>query len=179
MNRPGSYRRRICLAALLTLLAGILSACALNRNADIAALTGQTEEDASGQNDSALSGYLVAIEDEPDTVDFQCTSIHYTVAQNVFNRLVEMDSDPDGAVTIRPALAESWEVSDDGRRYTFRLRDGVRFSNGATLTASDVDYTFHRLLTHPDSCTATSPRRSWGRTGWPRARRSGWRALRS
>ena len=58
MNRPGSYRRRICLAALLTLLAGILSACALNRNADIAALTGQTEEDASGQNDSALSGYL-------------------------------------------------------------------------------------------------------------------------
>ena len=108
--------------------------------------------DAAADSAPDTSRYLVAVEDEPDTVDFQCTSIHYTIAQNVFNRLVEMDSDANGAVTIRPALAKSWEVTDDGRRYTFRLRDGVRFSNGATLTASDVDYTFHRLLTHPDSC---------------------------
>lgn len=108
--------------------------------------------DAAADSAPDTSRYLVAVEDEPDTVDFQCTSIHYTIAQNVFNRLVEMNSDANGAVTIRPALAKSWEVTDDGRRYTFRLRDGVRFSNGAALTASDVDYTFHRLLTHPDSC---------------------------
>ena len=152
MNRPGSYRRRICLAALLTLLAGILSACSLNRNADIAALTGQTEEDASGQNDSALSGYLVAIEDEPDTVDFQCTTIHYTIAQNVFDRLVEMDHDEGGSAQILPSLAQSWEISDDRRCYTFHLRKGVTFSNGAGLTSEDVRYTFIRLLTHPDSC---------------------------
>lgn len=152
MNRPGSYRRRICLAALLTLLAGILSACALNRNADIAALTGQTEEDASGQNDSALSGYLVAIEDEPDTVDFQCTTIHYTIAQNVFDRLVEMDHDEGGSAQILPSLAQSWEISDDRRCYTFHLRKGVTFSNGAALTSDDVLYSFTRLLTHPASC---------------------------
>lgn len=98
------------------------------------------------------SRYIVAVEDEPDTVDFQCTTIHYTIAQNVFNRLVEMETCEKGCVKILPSLAQSWEVSEDGRSYTFHLRENVKFSNGSPLTASDVLYTFTRLLTHPDSC---------------------------
>ncbi len=107
------------------------------------------------QNESSepeISHFLVAVEDEPDTVDFQCTSIHYTIAQNVFNRLVEMDNDSNGDMAILPSLAKSWEVSEDGKDYTFHLQEGVTFSNGKPLTASDVQYTFERLLTHPDSC---------------------------
>ena len=96
--------------------------------------------------------YLTAVEDEPDTVDFQCTSIYYTIAQNVFNRLVEMENDEEGGIRILPSLAESWEVSEDGRCYTFRLRPGVNFSNGCPLTSADVEYTLKRLLTHPESC---------------------------
>lgn len=99
-----------------------------------------------------VSAFLVAVEDEPDTVDFQCTSIHYTVAQNVFNRLVEMENDENGDMEILPSLAESWEISEDGREYTFHLRKGITYSNGSPLTSSDVQYTFTRLLTHPDSC---------------------------
>ncbi len=99
-----------------------------------------------------VSHFLVAVEDEPDTVDFQCTSIHYTVAQNVFNRLVEMENDKNGDMEILPSLARSWNVSEDGRQYTFQLQEDVIFSNGSALTSSDVLYTFERLLTHPDSC---------------------------
>jgi ABC-type transport system substrate-binding protein len=99
-----------------------------------------------------ISKFLVGVEDEPDTVDFQCTSIHYTIAQNVFDRLVDMENDDNGEMVILPALARSWEVSEDGRVYTFHLQEGVKFSNGKPLTASDVQYTFERLLTHPDSC---------------------------
>lgn len=99
-----------------------------------------------------VSHFLVGVEDEPDTVDFQCTSIHYTIAQNVFNRLVETENDENGDMTIVPSLAKSWEISDDGREYTFHLQENVKFSNGNELTASDVQYTFERLLTHPDSC---------------------------
>ncbi|WP_279025748.1 ABC transporter substrate-binding protein [Gibbsiella quercinecans] len=40
--------------------------------------------------------------------------------------------------TVGPMLAESWQVSDDGRTYTFTLRNGVKFHNGAPLTAQDV-----------------------------------------
>ena len=139
--------RRKPLACLLLVLAFVLSAAAC------AAPAGGKEanaKDSEAQLDT--SRFLVAVEDEPDTVDFQCTSIHYTVAQNVFNRLVEMESDDNGDMMILPSLAESWLVSDDGRTYTFRLREGVQFSNGSHLTAEDVEYTFHRLLTHPDSC---------------------------
>ncbi len=98
-----------------------------------------------------MSGYIVAIEEEPDTVDFQRTTIHYTVATNVFNRLVEMELGEDGNVKIMPSLAEKWEESKDGTTYTFYLRKDVKFSNGSPLTASDVLYSFKRMLTIPDT----------------------------
>ncbi len=107
-------------------------------------------QDLSAEPD--VSHFLVAVEDEPDTVDFQCTSIHYTIAQNVFNRLIEMENDENGDMVLLPSLAESWEVSESGTDYSFHLRKGVTFSNGSALTASDVQYTFERLLTHPNSC---------------------------
>lgn len=131
------------LGGVLLSLALLCTACGHEATTD-AQQTAQTRPDTSH--------YLVAIEEEPDTVDFQCTSIHYTIATNVFNRLVEMEPDADGNVTVTPSLAESWEESADGRTYTFRLRDGVTFSNGSPLTSSDVLYSFVRLLTHPDSC---------------------------
>ncbi|MCP3729974.1 ABC transporter substrate-binding protein [Sphingomonas sp. MG17] len=46
-----------------------------------------------------------------------------------------------------PMLAQSWTVSPDGKRYRFALRQGVRFHNGAPLTADDVVWSFKRYLT--------------------------------
>ena len=43
-----------------------------------------------------------------------------------------------GATTIRPGLAESWEISDDGLAYTFNLRQGVSFHDGAPFNADAV-----------------------------------------
>ncbi|MEQ9245918.1 MAG: ABC transporter substrate-binding protein, partial [Nitratireductor sp.] len=45
---------------------------------------------------------------------------------------------------VLPALAESWEVSDDGRTYTFKLRSGVTFHDGTTFDAEDVKFTLDR-----------------------------------
>ena len=136
-------KRIACLVLALVLAAGGLSACA-----------GQPADSESGPSAEAQPGerILVTVDDEPDTVDFQSTTIHYTVALNVFDRLVETEVGPDGEVTVVPSLAESWEVSDDGLTYTFHLREGVKFSNGEELTSSDVLYTFKRLLTYPTSC---------------------------
>jgi peptide/nickel transport system substrate-binding protein/oligopeptide transport system substrate-binding protein len=47
---------------------------------------------------------------------------------------------------LQPGLAQSWEISSDGRVYTFNLRDDVYFWDGKQLTARDVVYSFHRTL---------------------------------
>jgi len=52
--------------------------------------------------------------------------------------------DWDGKTSI-PYLAKSWEVSPDGKRYTFRLRDDVTFCSGKKFTAEDIVYSFSRL----------------------------------
>ncbi len=45
-----------------------------------------------------------------------------------------------------PVLAESWEVSSDGRVYTFTIRTGIKFHAGGDLTPEDVAYSFHRAM---------------------------------
>ncbi|MDK3157131.1 ABC transporter substrate-binding protein [Kamptonema cortianum] len=48
-----------------------------------------------------------------------------------------------------PALAKSWEVADDQRTWTFHLRRGVKWSDGAPLTADDVIFTFNDVIYNP------------------------------
>src|SRR5215467_4519128 len=48
--------------------------------------------------------------------------------------------------TIRPRLAESWEISKDAKLYTFHLRKGVKFHNGAEMTAEDIKFAIDYTL---------------------------------
>jgi peptide/nickel transport system substrate-binding protein len=59
-----------------------------------------------------------------------------------YEPLVVFDND----FVVHPWLAESWKVSDDGKEWTFKLHEGVKFHDGAELTADDVVYSFQRLI---------------------------------
>ena len=69
----------------------------------------------------------------------------------LFNGLVQMDNE----LNIKPCLAKSWTISDDGLTYTFSLRNDVYFHDhklfengkGRKLNAADVAYSFNRLIT--------------------------------
>jgi peptide/nickel transport system substrate-binding protein len=66
----------------------------------------------------------------------------------MFDNLVRHDPRDSGR-TIIPDLAHSWEIAKDGKTYTFFLRKGVQFHDGAELTAEDVKATFDRIAKPP------------------------------
>ncbi|MER8785611.1 ABC transporter substrate-binding protein [Mesorhizobium sp. M1006] len=70
----------------------------------------------------------------------------------IYNNLVEIGSDG----VLKPELAESYEAAPDAKTWTFKLRSGVTFSNGKTLTADDVvaSINHHR---GPDSKSSAKP----------------------
>ena len=64
----------------------------------------------------------------------------------IVSQLFETLTTFDESLELRPALAESWRVEDDGRRVVFRLRPDLRFSDGSPLHATDVLRSWFRVI---------------------------------
>ena len=67
----------------------------------------------------------------------------FTMAQHLFEGLYRFDDD---SATV-PALAKDVKISDDGRKYHFTLREGIKWSNGEPITAQDFVYSWKKLVT--------------------------------
>lgn len=119
--------------AAAVLLAGSLSLTACNAGA------GSTAAAAADK-----SNVNVALTGEPVNLDFTKTAgsaIPQALMSNVYEGLVEIDQ----TGKIQPLLAESWTLSPDRKVYTFKLRQGAKFSNGEAFTASDVKFSIERV----------------------------------
>ncbi|MCA1494318.1 ABC transporter substrate-binding protein [Sinorhizobium alkalisoli] len=66
------------------------------------------------------------------------------MTSNTYSLLVRLDLNDTSKVI--GDLAESWEVSDDGLTYTFKLKPGMKFASGNPITAEDVAYSFERAV---------------------------------
>jgi len=69
------------------------------------------------------------------------------VIRLLFAPLVSLDL---GTQELEPALAESWTVEPDQKTWTFKLRSGLRWSDGQPLTAADVVFTWNEIMYNPD-----------------------------
>ncbi|CAG0992266.1 Glutathione-binding protein GsiB [Anaerolineae bacterium] len=81
---------------------------------------------------------------EPESLDIQINERHQlpTIMRNVFDTLLVKAADG----TFKPSLAMSWDIAPDGRTYTFKLRQGVKFHDGTPFNAAAVKFTFERIL---------------------------------
>jgi len=67
----------------------------------------------------------------------------FRLAYGIYEGLVRWDND---TFEIDPAIALSWDISDDALVYTFHMTDDARWSNGARVTASDIAYAWQRAM---------------------------------
>ena len=68
---------------------------------------------------------------------------NWSMIKSLFDGL--MDYKP-GTTELVPDLAESYEISPDGKTFTFKIRPGVKFGNGREVTAEDVKYSIERVV---------------------------------
>ena len=96
----------------------------------------------------------VGLQADPTALDPQKQSLTaiWHVIEHIYNGLTRVKPD----LSIEGALAESWEISDDGITYTFHLRPGVTFHDGSPLKASDVKFTFERLVAPETASTSAA-----------------------
>ncbi|MCQ2006447.1 ABC transporter substrate-binding protein [Rhizobium sp. NRK18] len=80
----------------------------------------------------------------------------FRILVNLYDGLVRYK---DGTLEVEPSLATSWTISDDGKTYTFKLRDGVKFHDGTPFNAEAVKFNFDRMLKedHPFHDTGPFP----------------------
>ncbi len=131
--------------------------CFFRRLAAAAALIAVTHPGmASAQTPPGV--LVVAQIAEPKSLDpHAVTALNdFRILVNLYDGLVRYRS---GTLEVEPALAESWTIADDGKTYTFKLRDGVAFHDGTPFDAEAVKFNFDRMLKedHPFHDTGPFP----------------------
>jgi peptide/nickel transport system substrate-binding protein len=129
----------------LVLLVGLILALgAVGCGGDDEEAGGDTTAATTAEEGGAAGGTLVfGTASDPVVLDGALVSDGESlrVIDQIFETLVSLKP---GTTELEPALAESWEISDDGLTYTFELRDGVTFHDGEPFNAEAVCFNFDR-----------------------------------
>ncbi|MCH7997145.1 MAG: hypothetical protein IIB11_05150, partial [Chloroflexi bacterium] len=97
---------------------------------------------ATAGSDPLAGGEFTRLFGDPPTLDPALTSDTTSAALvvEIYSGLVSIDTD----LNIIPDIAESWDITNDGRTYTFHLRKDVKFHDGKPVTAQDFKYSMER-----------------------------------
>jgi peptide/nickel transport system substrate-binding protein len=99
-----------------------------------------------------VSRIVVAVTTDPKTFNYVLSEESPNIFGLTYSSLLTQDG---LTAELVPALAESWEISDDDLRITFTLREDLQWSDGQPLTVDDVLFTFNDVIFNPDIPTST------------------------
>ncbi len=142
--------RILCLLGLLVVLTLVAAQCAPPATPAPATEAVQTEETEAAAPEptppvtSSEASITYATQQTTVTLD-PAKHVDETETLHIIN-IYEPLVYPTKGGAPQPHLAESWEVSDDGLTYTFKLKQGVKFHDGTELNADDVVYSMDRML---------------------------------
>lgn len=150
-------RKLLSIAACIALTVGLLAGCGGSPE------EGSAEKKAGSDRQSASKPtpggtMLIGMGTEPITLnpDGKSDDNMSTIAPLLFSKLMKVT----GTGDIVCDLAESYEISEDGLTYTFKLPENVKFSDGKPLTSDDVKFTFEEIISQgcfaADSLSAVS-----------------------
>lgn len=135
-------------AMAVTLAGSLLAACGKNNNnSDNGSTPSNSPEQsqaASPDNNKPLGEFRFTLASEPPSLDpaLMTDAQSSIVGSGLFDGLTRLNSDGEP----QPAVAKDWDVSADGKTYTFHLRDDAKWSNGDPVTANDFVYEWKRIL---------------------------------
>ena len=136
-------KRLALLLALVLATSTFLTACGGGKTEEGTKTEGSTSGDVATTEDGFT--FTACVGSEPDTIDPALNSAvdGAILCIHAFEGLMTQDKD---GVTIVPAQAESYTVSEDQLVYTFTLREGLKWSDGSALTANDFVYSWNRAI---------------------------------
>jgi len=144
--KSGNERRRwkVAVSAVVALLL-VLAGCQTQRADGPASPEGQAASAGGGESVKTAGGELTfALATSPDSLDPHRSglAVAVRVIRTIHDSLVVQDENGE----IKPWLATSWDISDDGLTYTFKLREDVKFHDGTPFNAEAVKYNFDRII---------------------------------
>lgn len=109
--------------------------------------------ETTGETEAAGNVLRYVMTGEPETLDPNMNNYAASsnVLLNLFTGLYQYSTD---GTSVEPGCAESHTVSEDGLTYTFKLREGLKWSDGSPLTAADFEYSWKRELKQETASTA-------------------------
>lgn len=130
--------------AFLTLVTGV-SGCGKSSDVVTDSSVVADEATAGGLSLDTKNFVVTAVKSDIETADVHKTTRDYMVPLNIYDRLVEFKVENNSSEIV-PSLAEKWDISEDGLKYTFKLREGVKFHNGEEFKSDDVVYSLTRIM---------------------------------
>ncbi len=143
ISRREALLTGISVAGILS-VSSVLAACGSSDSGSTSAATGGSETTTVTPKPGGSLRFGVGDAQSKDSLDpaLALTSVGIFGHSLIYDTLLSVDS----SWQLSPMLAEEYEISDDAITHSFKLRSGVEFHNGKTLTSEDVAEAFKRIL---------------------------------